>query len=57
MAEAKKDVVRSSIEVSTDLHARLKAEAEKDRRGWTHEVVVLAEEALAAREAKAKSAA
>lgn len=42
--------VRTSIFIDAALVERLKAEGEKNRRGWTVELVVLAEEALARRE-------
>lgn len=47
---------RTTIELSEETYAASKAEAEKDRRPWTHELAVLIEEALAARAKKAKAA-
>lgn len=45
----KPDVVRTTVALSPDVAARSKAEAVKDKRPWTHQLVVLIEEALAAR--------
>lgn len=42
--------VRTSIFIDKALVDRLKAQGDKNRRGWTVELVVLAEEALARRE-------
>lgn len=40
---------RTTIELSDEAYEATKAEAEKDRRPWTHELAVLIDEALAAR--------
>ncbi len=44
---------RTTIELTSAAYEASKAEAVKDRRPWTHELVVLIDEALAARAKKA----
>jgi hypothetical protein len=48
--------VRTSIIMSAQEAERIKASAKEDKRGWTNQLVVLANEALDARDA-AKAAA
>ena len=44
-----KTEVRTTIALSNETADAVRAEAAKDRRPWTHELVVLVEEALSAR--------
>lgn len=50
----KPEVIRTTVALSPETAERSKAEAVKDKRPWTHQLVILIEEALAAR-AKRKS--
>ena len=48
----KTELVRTTVALSPAVARRSKAEAAKDKRPWTHQLVVLIEEALAERAKK-----
>ncbi len=49
---AEKEIIQAALRLPVDMHARIKVLADSDRRSLHAEILVLLEEAMAAREEK-----
>jgi len=47
---AEKEIIQAALRLPADMHARIKALADSDRRSLHAEILVLLDEAMAARE-------